>query len=64
MEQEGIVITNDSVFLPYRPEETREQALINAVARYANSTEFPSVSSILAILGIERKKTDGKFTEL
>lgn len=55
MEEKKIVITESGIIIPYKKPETREQILINAVARYVNSTEFANTDVILAILDIEKR---------
>lgn len=40
------------------------KTLIEAVERYLNSEKYPKLEVVLAILGIEKREKDGKYTEL
>ncbi len=40
------------------------KTLIGAVERYLNSEKYPKLEVVLAILGIEKREKDGKYTEL
>lgn len=59
-----VTIGKDFVSIPVNKEETREQALINAVARYVETVNYPDLVTVLAILGIEKRESDGEPAEL
>lgn len=40
------------------------KTLIDAVERYVNSKQYPELETVLAILGIEKRESDGEPAEL
>lgn len=40
------------------------KTLIDAVDRYINSTKYPDLDTVLAILGVEKRENYGNDTEL